>query len=73
LLSRWSDPTQQGVVLGVGQSVSAMARILGSALGIPMLVAYLYMPYVVGSVLMLLVAIFIAMACRTGRDFQEAS
>ncbi len=73
LLSRWSDPNQQGVVLGVGQSVSALARIFGSALGIPMLMVYLYMPYVVGSGLMLLVAILVAIACRTGRDYQEVN
>ncbi len=71
LLSRWTDPSQQGKVLGVGQSVSAMARILGSALGIPMLKAFLYLPYVVGSVLMLVVAISVAMASRTGRDFES--
>ena len=34
LVSRWSDPKQQGKALGVSQSVSAMARIFGSALGI---------------------------------------
>jgi MFS family permease len=71
LLSRWTDPSQQGKVLGVGQSVSAMARILGSALGIPMLKAFLYLPYVVGSVLMLVVAISVALASRTGRDFES--
>jgi DHA1 family tetracycline resistance protein-like MFS transporter len=70
LLSRWSDPTQQGTALGVGQSVSALARIFGSALGIPMLKAFLYLPYAVGSLLMLVVAILVAVACRTGRDFE---
>ena len=34
LLSRWSDPAKQGAVLGVGQSVSALARIAGPAIGI---------------------------------------
>ena len=71
LLSRWTDPAQQGKVLGVGQSVSAMARIFGSALGIPMLKAFLYLPYAIGSVLMLVVAICIAIASRTGRDFKS--
>ncbi len=69
LLSRWSDPAQQGKALGVGQSVSALARIFGSALGIPMLKAFLYLPYAIGSILMLAVAILVAIACRTGRDF----
>jgi MFS family permease len=70
LLSRWSDPTQQGKILGVGQSVSALARIFGSALGIPMLKAYLFLPYAVGSVMMIAVAIVVTMACRRGRDFE---
>lgn len=71
LLSRWTDPSQQGKVLGVGQSVSAMARILGSALGIPMLKAFLYLPYLVSSILMLAVAILVALACKTGHDFES--
>ena len=37
LVSRRSDPARQGGILGVGQSVSSLARILGSALGIPLL------------------------------------
>ncbi len=69
LLSRWSDPNQQGKVLGVGQSVSALARISGSALGIPMLVAYLYLPYIVASVSMFLVAAAVLIAARTGKDY----
>lgn len=70
LLSRWSDPTKQGRVLGVGQSVSAMARILGSALGIPMLMFDLTLPFIVGSILMAATAIAIVLACRHGRDHQ---
>lgn len=70
LLSRWTDPSQQGKVLGVGQSVSALARIFGSALGIPMLKAMLILPYAVGAVLMLVVAISVSIACRTGEDFE---
>ena len=69
LLSRWSDPTEQGKVLGVGQSVSALARIFGSALGIPMLKATLFLPYLVASVLMLAVAVMIMSASKSGKDF----
>jgi hypothetical protein len=69
LLSRWSDPGEQGKVLGVGQSVSAMARIFGSALGIPMLKATLFLPYVMASVLMLAVAGMIMLANKSGKDF----
>jgi MFS family permease len=73
LLSRWSDPREQGKVLGVGQSVSALARIFGSGLGIPMLKAFLILPYLLGSVLMFVVAGFIFWACRSGRDFEVES
>ena len=73
LVSRWSDPKQQGKALGVSQSVSAMARIFGSALGIPMLKAFVFLPYIVASVLMLVVAVLIAIACRTGQDFSDQS
>ena len=73
LLSRWSDPTQQGTVLGIGQSINALARIFGSAVGIPMLKATFFipyaLPYVVGSALMLAVAVLISWAASRGRDF----
>jgi DHA1 family tetracycline resistance protein-like MFS transporter len=72
LISRWSDPTKQGKALGVSQSVSALARIFGSALGIPMLKAFVLLPYIAASVLMLVVAGLIAVACRTGQDFAAA-
>lgn len=73
LISRWSDPAKQGKALGVSQSVGAMARILGSGLGIPMLKAFIYLPYFVGSISMLIVAALIAIACRTGQDFESNS
>ena len=69
LLSRWSDPSEQGKVLGVVQSVSAMARIFGSGLGIPMLKATLFLPYVMASLLMAGVAGMIMLANKSGKDF----
>ncbi len=36
LISRFSDPTRQGEILGVNQSANAMARILGPAAGVPL-------------------------------------
>jgi MFS family permease len=36
LLSRWSDPGKQGGILGVGQSVTALARIIGPMIGVPL-------------------------------------
>ena len=73
LLSRWSDPQRQGTVLGVGQSVNALARIFGSALGIPMLKAAFFLPfalpYVVGCGLMLSVGVFVYLAASKGTDY----
>ena len=71
LLSRRADPSKQGVVLGVGQSVNAFARILGSGLGIPMLKASLTIPYWVAAALMGLGAALVMLAVRSGSDFNE--
>ncbi len=73
LLSRWSDPAKQGKVLGVGQSVNALARIVGSAVGIPMLKASFFipfgLPYVVSALLMFAVAALVLAASRSGTDY----
>jgi MFS transporter, DHA1 family, tetracycline resistance protein len=47
LLSRRSDPEKQGAIMGVGQSVNSLARILGAGLGIPMLKIAMTLPYYV--------------------------
>ena len=73
LISRWSDPATQGRTLGVSQSISALARILGSGLGIPMMMSSIYLPYFVGSAMMLFVAIAMFLAGKIGRDFVTAS
>jgi MFS family permease len=59
LISKRADPTRQGEILGVNQSFSALARILGPAIG-----SFLFfvdtshaMPYVVG--LGLMIAVFL--------------
>lgn len=71
LLSRWSDPQQQGRVLGVGQSISALARILGSGLGIPLLMIHQTFPYWLGAGLMAGTAVAVYFACRLGRDYRS--
>ncbi len=57
LISRRSDPTRQGEVLGVNQSANAMARILGPLVGLTLfpLTANHVLPYVVASGLLLVV------------------
>lgn len=71
LLSRRSDPKRQGIVLGVGQSVNAMARILGSALGIPILMYDLSAPYFLSAAMMLLGAVAIFFAIGSGKDYSD--
>lgn len=71
LLSRRSDPRQQGIVLGMGQSVSSLSRILGAALGIPMLFWSWFIPYAAGIILMLLGLLLVIIAVRRGGDFPQ--
>jgi MFS family permease len=69
LLSRRSPPDRQGVILGIGQSVSSLARIAGSALGIPLLKIELIVPYAAAAVLMGCGALLVMAAARRGRDY----
>lgn len=59
LVSRHCDETHQGVVLGVSQSVNALARIGGSAIAISLLKLGLSIPYIVSGTLLLVSAILI--------------
>jgi hypothetical protein len=61
---------KQGLVLGVGQSVNALARIFGSLFGLPLLTIGVAAPFSISAGLMLFGAIFIWMAVRAGGDFQ---
>jgi MFS transporter, DHA1 family, tetracycline resistance protein len=69
LLSRRSDPKKQGAIMGVGQSVSALARIAGSGLGIPLLRYRLELPYYLAAALMVLGMFLLIAAARRGKDF----
>jgi hypothetical protein len=57
------------MILGVGQSVNAIARILGSAVGIPLLRIHLAVPYVAVAALMVVALLLIIVASRSGQDF----
>jgi MFS transporter, DHA1 family, tetracycline resistance protein len=73
LISRRSDPTSQGSVLGLGQSVSALARILGPLVGLPLLVQTVFLPvvlpYLVGACLMAVGLLMIITSARGGHDY----
>lgn len=53
LLSQAANSDEQGSVLGTGQSLSSLARILGPSLGIPLLTFSTSMPYFLGAALIL--------------------
>ena len=57
LISRLSDPARQGEILGVNQSASALARILGPAIALPLfkLESNHILPYALGALLLLIV------------------
>lgn len=71
LLSRRSDPARQGLVLGVGQSVSSLARILGAWISIPLLKYGTQIPYMMAAGLMALGLLLVVVASRRGRDFAK--
>jgi len=52
LLSRHAPDDQQGTVLGTGQSVNSLARILGSGLAIPLLKYSTLAPYLLAASLL---------------------
>jgi hypothetical protein len=72
LISRRSDPDRQGGVLGVTQSINSLARIVGSALGIPLLRASLNLPFLVAAGLMALGLALVLWAGWRGRDYPTA-
>ena len=54
MISRRTDPARQGGILGVAQSLSALARILGHAIAFPLFYLGAAMPFWVGMGLMLI-------------------
>ena len=59
LVSRLSDPARQGEVLGINQSMNAVARILGPAIGMPLYALGMRhaLPYAFGATLLFIVLI----------------
>ena len=64
MLSRRADPARQGSVLGVGQSVSSLARIVGGFLGVPLLSLATTLPFYVAGGLMVFGLVCIVLAGR---------
>jgi hypothetical protein len=82
LLSRWSDPTKQGGILGLGQSASSLARILGPLAGVPLVenrplaenlgVQAAELPLFLAAAMMAVGLALIVFASRRGRDYGAA-
>jgi MFS family permease len=66
LISRRADPARQGEILGVNQSISALARILGPVLGLTLYFATPthLLPYLAGAALLLLMLPLMPMVRR---------
>lgn len=56
LVSNWTPADRQGGVLGFAQSLNAIARIAGSAIGIPLLKRSITLPYLSALILMAVTA-----------------
>jgi len=70
LISRRSDPARQGGILGLNQSAGALARIIAPVSGNFLLKIHHTYPYWAATGLMLVGAVLIAIAARSGKDFE---
>jgi MFS family permease len=70
LISRRSDPRQQGGILGLGQSATSLARILGPVFGVRLFAQGPELPYWAAAGLLLVGLGMIVAAVRAGRDFE---
>ena len=69
LISRRSDPAKQGGMLGVAQSVSALARVVGPVLAVRLFFSGPTLPYWAALAMMACgLAVFVLLA-RSGRDY----
>lgn len=69
LISRRSDPAKQGGILGINQSFTSLARILGPYIGIRLFFAEPTLPFWTAAGLMTLALVLMSIAARGGRDF----
>jgi DHA1 family tetracycline resistance protein-like MFS transporter len=73
LISRRSDPSQQGAVLGLAQSASSMARILGPVCGLALFHQSADWPYWAATGAMGVGLVLIMIAARGGKDFESSA
>jgi predicted MFS family arabinose efflux permease len=73
LISRRSDPAKQGGILGVAQSISSLARIVGPMIGVPLVERHSTFPYWTAAGMMSLGLLMVVVAARSGRDYAPAA
>jgi len=71
LISRRSDPRLQGSILGLSQSMSSLARILGPLCGVILFTKSSEWPYWAAAICMVLGVAMIVPAVRSGTDYVE--
>lgn len=71
LISRRSDPRQQGGILGLGQSATSLARIFGPVCGLSIFPRNAAYPYLVSAGLMVAALALVMIAVRRGGDFSS--
>ncbi len=69
LISRRSDPAKQGSIMGVSQSVSALARIAGPLISVPLFFISPTLPYWAAIVMMLVGLGILTLGARGGKDY----
>lgn len=73
LISRRTDPAEQGGILGAGESVSAMARITGILFGVWLYSVCPSVPFWSAAAMMAIVCGLVLWAVRTGKDYDTDS
>jgi MFS family permease len=71
LISRRTDPAEQGGILGAGESVSAVARIAGMMFGVWLYNLWPSVPYWSAAVMMAAVIGLVLLAASRGTDYVE--
>jgi len=69
LISRRSDPTKQGGILGVSQSTSSLARVVGPLIAVPLFFQSSPLPYWAATGIMAVSTAIFVLFARRGKDY----
>jgi MFS transporter, DHA1 family, tetracycline resistance protein len=71
LISRRCDPSKQGGMLGLSDSVNTMARIAGMTWGVTLFRRLFTLPFWTAAVVMIVATLLVTVAVRSGHDYQD--